>query len=278
MKIIKAIWKSNEVPTNEYFLWLKHEAKGFVLYVRGQQGWEPITSEGQISDVYTKEEIDTILEDYYKKTESDEKYLPLSAGETKPLTGDLYARGIKPVSNALAFGVRDENRKYVPYIYPARTIYDTGRWGVKRVFSYVGDGTELYARTGIIDIIIPAVTVIKYHIIISGAYENPLMVDLHAYILQNAIVPVQSYHSGSALQNGHPGMGISVARTEDNKLHLLIGSTSTNYPPMSMIEVDAITTITGQVNVDTVASMLEPSFITDTTGYTILDYLYNVPA
>lgn len=30
-QIIKAIWKSNEVPTNEYFLWLKYEEGGFIL-------------------------------------------------------------------------------------------------------------------------------------------------------------------------------------------------------------------------------------------------------
>lgn len=276
-QIIKAIWKSNEVPTNEYFLWLKHEDKGFMLYVRGQQGWEPITSEGQISDVYTKEEIDTILGDYYKKTESDEKYLPLSAGETKPLTGDLYARGIKPVSNALAFGVRDENRKYVPYIYPARTIYDSGRWGVKRVISYVGDGSTPYVRTGIMDFIIPAVSVLKYHITVSGGYENPIMTDMHIYVLQSAVIPIQVYHSGSALEAGSPGIEIQVAKTLDNKLHLLIGKTTDVYPPMTMVEIDVITTVTGQVNVDDVWNSLNPEFITDVTGYTILDTLYNVP-
>lgn len=71
-QIIKAIWKSNEVPTNEYFLWLKYEEGGFILYVKGQRGWEPITSKGQISDTYTKEEIDDILNNYYTKEETDD--------------------------------------------------------------------------------------------------------------------------------------------------------------------------------------------------------------
>lgn len=271
-QIIKAIWKSNEVPTNEYFLWLKYEDGGFILYVRGQKGWEPITSKGQISDTYTKEEIDNILDNYYTKEQNDEKYLPLSAGPEKGLTGTLYAQVIRPRSNGTAFGSRDENSKYTPYIFPARTLYDSGRWGVKKVFSYAGGESET-GNVGTLDIIIPAVTVIKYHITISGGYENPILSDMHIYILQNSIVPIQAYHSGKALVNGNNLGSIRIAKTLDNKLHLLIGNADNIYPPMSMIEIEVVSTTTGQLNIDNVANGLTPNFITDTTEYTVIDYL-----
>lgn len=43
-QIIKAIWKSNEVPTQTNVLWIKREDGHFIMYVYGQEGWEPLYS------------------------------------------------------------------------------------------------------------------------------------------------------------------------------------------------------------------------------------------
>lgn len=274
-QIIKAIWKSNEVPTNEYFLWLKHEAKGFVLYVRGQQGWEPITSEGQISDVYTKEEIDAILEDYYKKTESDEKYLPLTAGESKPLSGTLYSRAIRPVVNGDAFGVRDESKKFTPYIFPVRTFYDSARWGVKRVISCIPTDPEAQTfATGVMDFVIPNVNVIKYRITINEVYDSAKIIDTQA-IMYFSNFTNMTFHSGKALQiSSTYNLEVKVAKTSDNKAHLLIGSTSQTYAPLTMIEVEVISTAGGTENIDTIYTKLSPTFVTDLTDYTEIAILW----
>jgi hypothetical protein len=261
MKIIKAIWKSNEVPTNEYFLWLKHEAKGFVLYVRGQQGWEPITSEGQISDVYTKEEIDAILEDYYKKTESDEKYLPLSAGEQKALTGPLYTRAIRPAFNGATFGTKEN--KYIPYTFSVREFYDFGRWGVKRVWTCIAEGESQYANVGIIDLEVPDVPMIKYRITISEMFENSSIKEIQAVLYMS---PTGTFHSGTAV-NSIGNIEVKTGKTANNKLHLMIGQVNKGYPNLTTIEIDAITTVAGSVDVDTVYQKLQPSFVTDYSIY-----------
>ena len=276
-QIIKAIWKSNEVPTNEYFLWLKHEDKGFVLYVRGQRGWEPITSEGQISDVYTKEEIDAILEDYYKKTESDEKYLPLTAGESKPLSGTLYSRAIRPVVNGDAFGVRDESKKFTPYIFPARTFYDSARWGVKRVISCIPtDPNATTFATGVLDFVIPNVTVIKYRVTINEVYDNAKIVDTQAMMYFSNYTNM-TFHSGSGLQSASgPTMEVKVAKTSDGKAHLLIGDVSKTYAPLTIIEVEVISTAGVTETIDTIYNKLNPTFVTDLSDYTTVATLVSL--
>ena len=276
-QIIKAIWKSNEVPTNEYFLWLKHEDKGFVLYVRGQRGWEPITSEGQISDVYTKEEIDAILEDYYKKTESDEKYLPLSAGESKPLSGTLYSRAIRPVVNGDAFGVRDESKKFTPYIFPARTFYDSARWGVKRVISCIPtDPNATTFATGVLDFVIPNVTVIKYRVTINEVYDNAKIVDTQAMMYFSNYTNM-TFHSGSGLQSASgPTMEVKVAKTSDGKAHLLIGDVSKTYATLTIIEVEVISTAGVTETIDTIYNKLNPTFVTDLSDYTTVATLVSL--
>ena len=276
-QIIKAIWKSNEVPTNEYFLWLKHEDKGFVLYVRGQRGWEPITSEGQISDVYTKEEIDAILEDYYKKTESDEKYLPLSAGESKPLSGTVYSRAIRPVVNGDAFGVRDESKKFTPYIFPARTFYDSARWGVKRVISCIPtDPNATTFATGVLDFVIPNVTVIKYRVTINEVYDNAKIVDTQAMMYFSNYTNM-TFHSGSGLQSASgPTMEVKVAKTSDGKAHLLIGDVSKTYATLTIIEVEVISTAGVTETIDTIYNKLNPTFVTDLSDYTTVATLVSL--
>lgn len=221
-QIIKAIWKSNEVPTNEYFLWLKHEDNGFMLYVRGQRGWEPITSEGQISDVYTKEEIDAILEDYYKKTESDEKYLPLTAGEDKPLTNPLYCKSIYPTNTSSVIGYPDDAKKFTFY---GRTInfQDYNYLSFERSTSFTGN-----PNTGMIDVTVKNVTAFLMEITIAG-------LSIYKFIVRkNTGSPAMSY-----VQVAGTPLPVRVGEiTGDGKTHILIGEENTVFTEYTIVKLE----------------------------------------
>lgn len=287
MKIIKAIWKGNEVPTHEYVLWLKREDDLFKLYVYGQNGWEVLSSNNfDPSDFYTKEQIDelisnfvdteTLENNYYTKEDTDDKYLPLTAGENKPLSGTLYSRAIRPVNGAPALGSKSENAKYIPYIYPARTIYDYGRWGVKRVISYAGSVDPLTQEPiptiGILDFTVPKTISIKYRITISGGYITARLVEIQVYIFNNQGT---TFHSCAVTQNGTEVFPVQILGTSDNKVHLCLGTTSTEYAPMTNVEVEVITTggTYGTENdIDGIYNTLNPTIVTDSSIYTAQYY------
>lgn len=156
------------------------------------------------------------------QTSLDQTYLPLTAGEDKPLTNPLYCKSIYPTNTSSVIGYPDDSKKFTFY---GRTInfQDYNYLSFERSTSFIGT-----PNTGMIDVTVKDVTAFLMEITIAG-------LSIYKFIVRkNTGSPAMSY-----VQVAGTPLPVRVGEiTGDGKIHILIGEENTVLTEYTIVKLE----------------------------------------